>query len=71
MLRQAMREGAVGFSTSQLDIHADHEGKPVPPNLADADEMIALSKVLGEFDQGVIEFLPRSGSDGYSAPIAR
>jgi len=66
MLRQAMREGAVGFSTSQLDIHADHEGKPVPPNLAEANELIALSKVLGEFDQGIIEFLPRSGSEGYS-----
>ncbi|MGZ4763861.1 MAG: N-acyl-D-amino-acid deacylase family protein, partial [Ilumatobacteraceae bacterium] len=66
MLRQAMRDGAVGFSTSQLDIHADHEGKPVPPNLAEADELIALSAVLGEFDQGIIEFLPRSGSDGYS-----
>ena len=67
MLRQAMAEGAVGFSTSQLDIHADHEGKPVPPNLAEADELIALSAVLGEFDQGIIEFLPRSGSEGYSA----
>ena len=62
MLRQAMREGAVGFSTSQLDIHADHEAnRAAQPRRA--DELIALSTVLGEFDQGIIEFLPVTGSD--------
>ena len=34
LVDQAMRDGALGLSTSQLDVHADHEGKPVPPNLA-------------------------------------
>ena len=34
LVRESMRAGAVGLSTSQLDVHADHEGKPVPPNLA-------------------------------------
>jgi N-acyl-D-aspartate/D-glutamate deacylase len=66
MLRQAMAEGAIGWSTSQLDIHADHEGRPVPPNLAEHDELVALAGVLGELDHGVIEFLPRTGSEGYS-----
>jgi N-acyl-D-aspartate/D-glutamate deacylase len=65
LVRASLRAGAIGFSTSQLDIHADHEGRPVPCNLAAPDEMIALAAVLGEFDHGVIEFLPRSGSDGY------
>ena len=67
LLRQAMHDGAIGFSTSQLDIHADHNGRPVPSNLADHDELIGLAAVLGEFDQGMLEFLPRSGSEGYSA----
>ncbi len=66
LLRAAMRDGAIGFSSSQLDIHADHEGRPVPSNLAAADELIALSAVMGEFDHGMVEFLPRSGSEGYS-----
>ena len=64
-VRAAMKAGAIGFSTSQLDIHADHEGNPVPSNLAEPDEMIALCAVIGEFDHGVIEFLPRSGSAGF------
>jgi N-acyl-D-aspartate/D-glutamate deacylase len=56
-----------GFSSSQLDIHSDHEGKPVPSNLAEPDELIALCAVLSEFDHGVIEFLPRSGSADFDA----
>ncbi len=66
ILRQAMVDGAIGWSSSQLDIHADHEGRPVPCNLAAPDELVALAGVLGEFDHGVIEFLPRTGSEGYS-----
>jgi N-acyl-D-aspartate/D-glutamate deacylase len=62
-----MRDGAIGFSTSQLDVHADHEGRPVPSNLAAPEELIALCAAVGEFDHGVVEFLPRSGSEGYSA----
>ena len=46
LVDQAMRDGALGFSTSQLDVHADHEGKPVPPNLATPEEIVALSSVL-------------------------
>jgi N-acyl-D-aspartate/D-glutamate deacylase len=66
LVRQGMRDGAIGFSTSQLDVHADHEGRPVPANLAAPDELIALCAAVGEFDHGVVEFLPRSGSEGYS-----
>lgn len=62
LVRTAMNQGAIGFSSSQLDIHSDHEGKPVPSNLAEPAELIALCAVLSEFDHGVIEFLPRSGS---------
>ena len=67
LVRTAMRQGAIGFSSSQLDIHSDHEGKPVPSNLADPAELIALCAVLSEFDHGVIEFLPRSGSGDFDA----
>jgi N-acyl-D-aspartate/D-glutamate deacylase len=66
LVRQAMRDGAFGFSTSQLDVHADHNGRPVPPNLAGAEEMIALASVLGEFDEGVLQFAPRTGANFYS-----
>jgi len=67
LLRAGLDEGAIGFSTSQLDIHADHEGRPVPPNLASAEEIVALSAVLGEYSHGVLQCLPRSGSADFDA----
>jgi N-acyl-D-aspartate/D-glutamate deacylase len=60
VVRQSMQEGAIGFSTSQLDLHRDHLGRPVPPNLAAPDEIEALSGVLAEFPWGCISFFPRT-----------
>ena len=65
VLREAMRAGAHGFSTSQLEIHQAHDGRPVPSNLATDEEIIALCAVLAEFDRGAIEIIPRSFSEGY------
>jgi N-acyl-D-aspartate/D-glutamate deacylase len=65
LVRAAMREGALGFSTSQLDIHADDRGRGVPCNHATREEIVALCAVLAEFDRGAIEFIPRSLAQGY------
>ena len=43
---QAMREGALGFSSSQLDIHVAHDGREVPSNHAAPEELVALAAVL-------------------------
>ena len=64
-VRQAMRDGAAGFSTSQIDLHQAHNGLPVPSNLATNEEVIALCAVLAEFDHGAIEIIPRSFPEGY------
>ena len=60
VVRRSMEEGAIGFSTSQLDLHRDHLGRPVPPNLAAPEEIEALSGVLAEFPWGCISFFPRT-----------
>ena len=39
LVRQGMREGAIGFSTSQVDIHVGEDGREVPSNHASADEI--------------------------------
>jgi len=65
LVRQAMREGALGFSTSQIDIHVGDDGREVPSNHASAEEVIALCSVLAEFDHGAIEAIPRSFAGGY------
>jgi N-acyl-D-aspartate/D-glutamate deacylase len=65
LVDQGMRDGALGLSTSQLDVHADHEGKPVPPNLASPEEIVALSSVLAGYRQGALEHLCRTFALGY------
>jgi len=65
LVRESMAQGAVGFSTSQLDLHVDDEGRGVPSNHASAEEIIALCSVLAEFPHGVIEIIPRSHSEGH------
>jgi N-acyl-D-aspartate/D-glutamate deacylase len=65
LVRAAMREGALGFSTSQLDIHVGEDGREVPSNHAAADEIVALASVLAEFDRGAVEIIPRSFGAGY------
>ena len=65
LVRQAMREGAMGFSTSQIEIHVGEDGRGVPSNHATPDEILALASVLAEFDRGAIEIIPRSFSSGY------
>jgi N-acyl-D-aspartate/D-glutamate deacylase len=63
-LRAALRAGAIGFSSSQLDIHVAHDGRGVPSNHAAPDELVALASVLAEFGHGAIEFIPRSQAEG-------
>ena len=67
LVRAAMREGALGFSTSQLDIHVAHDGREVPSNHAAPEEVVALARVLAEFGHGAIEFIPRTFVEGIAA----
>ncbi|HZQ56983.1 MAG TPA: amidohydrolase family protein [Acidimicrobiales bacterium] len=65
LLRDALAGGAVGFSSSQLDMHVDQHGAPVPSNLAAPEELVALASVLAEFPYGVIEFISRTNLEGH------
>jgi N-acyl-D-aspartate/D-glutamate deacylase len=65
LVRRALREGAIGFSSSQLDIHVGDDGREVPSNHAAPEEIVALCSVLAEFGRGAIEFIPRSFAQGY------
>ncbi|TMA30857.1 MAG: aminoacylase [Deltaproteobacteria bacterium] len=66
LVRAAMREGAVGFSTSQLDIHVGADGRGVPSNFASSDEITELCSVLAEFPYGAIEIIPRTHAQGHN-----
>jgi len=65
LVRQAMRDGALGFSTSQIPIHVGEDGREVPSNHASREEILALASVLAEFERGALEIIPRSFASGY------
>jgi len=52
---QALREGAIGFSTSTLEQHNGENGVPMPSRLADEHEMMELTGALGEVGKGVFQ----------------
>ncbi len=66
LVHDAMRDGAVGFSSSQLDLHVTHDGRPVPSNLAAPDELVALAGALADFPSGALEFISRTNLEGHS-----
>jgi N-acyl-D-aspartate/D-glutamate deacylase len=66
LLRESLGEGALGFSSSQLDLHIAHDGREVPSNFAAPEELIELAAVLSEFPGSSLEFIPRSFVEGYS-----
>src|SRR5207244_2085687 len=43
LLDDAIKAGAMGFSSSHADSHNDWDGRPVPSRFADDRELIALS----------------------------
>ncbi len=55
LLRQCLKAGAVGMSTSWVDI--DHENRPVPSRMAMPEELDALCAVLGERN-AVLQVVP-------------
>ncbi|HZR80478.1 MAG TPA: amidohydrolase family protein [Candidatus Binatia bacterium] len=56
VLRDAIRGGAAGLSTSYVDI--DEHMKPVPSRWADRDEVIALGRAMAEEGRGLIQTVP-------------
>ena len=54
-LRNAMRAGALGFSTNQNPRHMRDDGKPLQSRLAEPDEINALGQVLSDLNRGVVQ----------------
>ena len=60
MVEEAMRAGAVGFSTSRTIGHRSISGAPVPGTFAEADELLALAEAMQRAGSGVFELIPAS-----------
>ena len=58
LVRDGMRAGALGFSTSRTIMHRAVDGEPVPGTFAAEDELFGIGKVLGELGTGLFELAP-------------
>ena len=56
LLRQCLRDGAIGLSTSFVDM--DAKGHPVPSRFAEFKELDALCQVLGEEGGRMLQVVP-------------
>ncbi len=63
ILRDALRAGAVGFSTGRTAGHRDVRGEPVPGTYAPDTEIAALLAVMAQERLGVLQLVP-AGSSG-------
>lgn len=57
-LEAALDAGALGFSSSLSDTHADHLGEPVPSRYAAPSELLALARVLSTYTGSSLELVP-------------
>jgi N-acyl-D-aspartate/D-glutamate deacylase len=71
-LGESLAAGGLGFSSSQAPTHNDGDGEPVPSRAATRDELVALSRVVGDYPGTTLEFIPTVGpfSDEHVALMA-
>lgn len=58
LLRQSLRDGALGMSTSRLVQHVGDDGKPIPSRMSTDEELFALCDVMGELGRGLLQSDP-------------
>jgi N-acyl-D-amino-acid deacylase len=69
-LRDAIRAGAMGFTTSRSPIHETPDGRPVASRLAAWDEIRRLVGVMGEMNAGIFELAGEAVGRELSDPAA-
>ncbi|MCB0976204.1 MAG: amidohydrolase family protein [Acidimicrobiales bacterium] len=58
LVAEALRAGALGFSTSRTPLHKSKHGELVPGTDADATELLAIAGALADVGHGVFQFAP-------------
>jgi N-acyl-D-aspartate/D-glutamate deacylase len=69
-LRDAIRAGAMGFTTSRSPIHETPGGQPVASRLAGWEEIRRLVSVMGEMNAGIFELAGEAAGRQLTDPAA-
>ncbi|MCU1387661.1 MAG: putative hydrolase [Ilumatobacteraceae bacterium] len=62
LVEQALRAGALGFSTSRTPLHRSKGGELVPGTTAGADELLGIGAAIRRAGHGVFQFAPEHAS---------
>lgn len=62
LLRDGLRAGGLGFSSTWSPSHNDHTGSPVPSRHGTREELLALCAEVSQHDGTTLEFIPAVGS---------
>ena len=58
LVEEALRAGALGFSTSRTPLHRSKDGELVPGTTADAEELLGIGEAIRRTGHGVFQFAP-------------
>ncbi len=68
LTEEAMRAGAMGWSSSKAPVHLDLADRPVPSRLAGTDELLGMADAVGRAGGlGSIAYAPESAMEGIDA----
>ena len=66
LLRESVAAGAIGLSSSRSFTHRDWDSEPVPSRAASEEELLALCRVIKDYDGTSLEFITDGCLNGFS-----
>jgi N-acyl-D-aspartate/D-glutamate deacylase len=57
LLHQSLQQGSLGFSSSHIETHKDHEGEDVPSLHSSHEELIELMSIVSEYEGTIVGYV--------------
>lgn len=57
LLHQSLQQGSLGFSSSHIETHKDHEGEDVPSLHSSHEELIELMSIVREYEGTIVGYV--------------
>jgi N-acyl-D-aspartate/D-glutamate deacylase len=57
LLHQSLEQGSLGFSSSHIETHKDHEGEDVPSLHSSHEELIELMSIVREYEGTIVGYV--------------